>query len=190
MNKTFACLILIFSSLLFFTGCSSVRVSQDYALNYSFSDPKSYNWATELQSQQEGLQNENELLANRFTQSINRALTRQGFIISSTPSYLLTYSYTVATKMKSDLHSPAFSFGFGRYGRYGGLGINSGNTIRQYDEGKLQIYLYHGQSKELLWKGVGTMEVYTHSNPKDTIRKIDEMVTTILKQFPPSPTSR
>lgn len=167
------------------SGCSSVRVSQDYDTGYHFRGPNSYAWYIEIQELEDGLQNSNELLAKRFQVGIDQYLHQRGFVLSQTPQYLISYNYTVISKIESDPYSTGIDIGYGRYGRYGGVGVNSAPRVRQYDLGKLQIKFYENASRQLVWQGVGTREVFLHSNPEEITRKVREMVTEILSQFPP-----
>lgn len=170
-----------------FTGCSSVRVSQDYDQTFTFHHHKSYDWFEENQNEQEGIQAENGLLANRFRASIDRRLAQQGFSRSHDhPNYLIAYNFTVTSRLESEPFTTGVGFGYGRYGRHGGIGMSTGTNIRQYDQGKLQISIYDSESRTLIWKGIGTRETYMHSDPDEISRKVDEMVAAILEQFPPS----
>lgn len=185
MGKTcvFAPLLLVY--IFFLTACSSVQVSQDFDRAHIFSHQKTYNWSNELQLQQDGLQNKDELLAKRFTSSINNQLALQGFTLSPNPSYLVSYNYTISTKLESDPVTTGFSYGHGRYGRYGGVGINSGNYIRQYDLGTLHINIYNAATRNLLWRGTGTREMHVHATPDEISKRVYELVSAVLKQFPP-----
>lgn len=167
------------------SGCSSVKVSQDYDQAFNFVESKSYNWFEETQDQQEGLQTDNELLANRFRASIDQQLAKQGFTISESPSYLLAYNFTVTTRLQSEPVTTRVGYGYGRYDRYGGVGVSTGTSIRQYDLGTLKISIYDAESKRLVWNGIGTRETYTHYDPEEITKNVDEMVAAVLVQFPP-----
>ncbi|MFT5698075.1 MAG: hypothetical protein ACI8ZB_000929 [Desulforhopalus sp.] len=180
--------ILIFLSLfvLFLTSCSTVQVSQDYDNTYNFTTAKSYNWNTELQHPMEGILKDDELLADRFFSAIDTTLKAQGFSLSESPDFLVSWTYTVTSRLQADTIQPAIGVGYGRYGRYGGFGLQSGTSIRQYDRGQLTINIHDSSTRRLIWKGNGTREVFTHNSPEQLTKNVFDMVQSTLAQFPPT----
>ncbi len=183
MGKSLSPLLIL---LLFCGACSTVRVSQDYNSEYVFpAGPASYNWNNQLQQDNSGLLAKDELLAKRFVDAIEIVLENKGFIQSTQPLYLVSCLYNVTNKLESDPLTTGFNFGYGRHGRYGGVGVNSGTYIRQYQEAKLDINIHLSASGQLIWRGTGTQEVFTHSPPAEKTNNAVELVTSILAQFPP-----
>lgn len=183
--KNFFLLLLCLGALLV-TGCSKVLVSQDFDKEFNFDTEKSYAWNRDLQEKQSGQLAKNDLLAKRFTNSIEETLKLQGFTTSDdAPSFLVSCSYVVNSKLQSMPVSTGIGYGTGRYGRYGTVGIHSGTALRQYDQGRLTVSFHSTSTGELVWKGTGTREVFTHSKPEQITKAVQEMVTEVLKQFPP-----
>lgn len=168
------------------SSCSSVRVSQDFDTSYSFAGLTTYAWNNEALNTTENLLEKDELLAKRVYAAVNTNLQLRGFKLSENPDMVLSCSYTVTSRLQTDTVQPAIGVGYGRYGRYGGFGVQSGTSVRQYDQGMLNIYLHSTADKKLIWKGTGTREVFTHSSPEKITNAVNEMVETILNQFPPS----
>lgn len=185
LPKNIYYLLSFFTLVLLFSGCSSVRVSQDYDTGFTFKTTGTYSWFEEKLNTAENLQNKNELLSRRFNNSIEQALADKGFTTSSSPDYLVSYQFSVSSRIESEPFDPGVSVVYGRYGRYGGVGVNTGNRIRQYDIGKLQIQIYDATSKQLVWQGTGTREIFQHSTPEEITKKVEEIVQSILEQFPP-----
>ena len=180
--------ILLFLSVttLLLASCSTVQVSQDFDNTYNFVHTTTYNWNTELQESATGAVKDDELLADRFVTAINNTLTSQGFSITDTPDFLVSYTYQITSRLQADSVEPTLGFGYGRYGRFGGVGIQSGTSVRQYDLGLLTINIHDAKEGELIWKGTGTREVFTHNNPEKLTKMVNELVETTLAQFPPS----
>ncbi|MFW2366923.1 MAG: DUF4136 domain-containing protein [Desulforhopalus sp.] len=181
-NQFLIIIILIF----LMTGCANVQVSQDYSADYVFGIDNSFGWNKTFPRENSGLLQQDELLAKRFKKAIENALVGRGFQQSSSPELLVSCVYTVSPMLRSDPVNSGFGFGYGRYGRYGTIGINSGTSIRQYQQGMLMINIHSARSGGLIWKGTGTREVYTHSSPEDISNMVTEIVNAVVNQFPPT----
>ncbi|MGB3212660.1 MAG: DUF4136 domain-containing protein [Desulforhopalus sp.] len=175
--------ILVLAVLL--SSCASVQVSQDYKKDYSFTTEKTYGWNETLDAENGDLLDQDELLAKRFKEAVQDVLFRKGFRQVNQPEFLISYTYTVTSRLQVEPWDTNFGFGYGRYGRYGRAGIYSGNSIRQYDQGKFVFNIHSARTQELLWKGTGTREVFTHSTPDQITRNVNEIVEAVLAQFPP-----
>lgn len=172
--------------LFFLSGCSKVQVSQDYDSSFLFNSAESFNWNTNLaETDIPERSKHNELLDKRFHEAIESTLLRSGLSLTEHPDLLISYTYSVVSKLETDSLSTGFGFGYGSYGKYGGAGIHTGPNIRQYDQGMLVISIHSGKTEELVWRGVGTREVFIHSSPELVTHAVFETVETILRQFPP-----
>ncbi|MFT5728558.1 MAG: hypothetical protein ACI8PB_002712 [Desulforhopalus sp.] len=183
--KTILLLFLCITTLCL-TSCATVQVSQDFDNTYNFNNAHTYNWNKKAQEATTGLLQEDELLANRFFTAIDRSLTDHGFTLSDKPDFLVSCNYTITSRLQADSVQPTIGFGYGRYGRYGGVGIQSGTSVRQYDRALLIINIHDTNDGKLIWKGNGTREVFTHNSPEKLTKSVNEMVQSTLMQFPPS----
>jgi len=173
-------------SILLF-ACASVQVSQDYDPSYPFGSANTYGWNERLQAHPGALLAGDELLANRFKNAIENVLTRHGFIQNGYPAYLISYTYTVTNRIEVDPAYANFGFGYGRFrhGYYHGVGFDTYNSVRQYDQGKLVINIHSATTGNQIWRGTGTREVFIHESPEEITRRVYEMVEAVLGQFPP-----
>ncbi len=180
-------LILLFTALtgLLLASCAGIQVSQDYDTGYVFDKHKSYAWNSTIPYEDGDLLQSDELLAERFTKAIETTLAQRGFIQAVQPTYLVSCTYTITSRLETDFFDSGVGFGFGRYGRYGGIGVSTGSAVRQYDQGTLIISFHSAATGHLVWKGTGTREVFQHSKPDEITRNVDEMVASVLAQFPP-----
>jgi len=172
--------------LVLINSCSKVQVSQDYDPGFIFGTAISFNWQTESPpTDNSSTKTSNELLDKRFHKAIEDNFLKRGLLLTGSPDLLISYTYSVVSKLEADPFSPGFGFGYGSFGRYGGVGIQTGSNIRQYDLGVLVIAIQSGTTNELLWRGIGTRQVFTHSSPETVTKEVIETVEAILKQFPP-----
>jgi hypothetical protein len=183
---------MLFIFFAFLMGCSSVQVSQDYLPETPedrFFDLKTYQWQSEKQKLTGNQLIDNPLLIKRIRTAIDHTLAEKGYrlITDGEPDFVVAYSYSLRAKIESGGSGSSVGFGFGTFGRFGGVGIRTGQEIREYDQATLLIDLINPQSGDLLWRGNGTRRVGQHPTPEKTTKMINEMVLRILDQFPPLP---
>lgn len=178
--------VILIALCTFLFACSTVQVSQDYVPDYSFSPTTTFNWNEKLQHENKERYQHDDLQANRFKRAIEENLARRGFTQNTQPDLLVSYTYTVSTKLQTDSIHSNFGFGYGYYNRFNRFGIDTGSLIYQYDQGKLEILIHSAKTGELLWKGTGTREISTHKSPEEITRRVNEMVEAVLAQFPPA----
>lgn len=178
--------IFIFALL---TGCSAVQVSQDYLPETQFYDLKTYQWQSEEQKPSGNKDIDNPLLVKRIRGAIEQVLTEKGYrkTTEGSPDFYVSYNYDLNSKIESNDTGAGFSFGFGSRSRFGGIGINSGREIREYNQATMLIDLVNAKTKDLIWRGKGTRRIPDHSTPAKTTETVNEIVAKILYQFPPLP---
>ena len=179
------CPVILSMVLLFLSGCSRVQVSQDYDTGMRFPELRSYSWKSPKIIENADARISNPLLHKRFRETIDRVLVQKGFVQSQSNDFLVTYEFTIRSKIQSSPVSTGFGFGVGSYRRYGGIGFDTGTEIRQYDLAVLVIDIYDNTSNTLLWRGTGS-EIYGRQpSPEDNIAMVNSLVEAILAQFPP-----
>ena len=82
-----------------------------------------------------------------------------------------------------DVDTVNTGYGYGRYGRYGG--ISTSTTVSEYQEGTLLIDMIDPSSKQLVWRGSGQARIRQSSSPEEREKRIGEAVQQILEDFPP-----
>ena len=186
MFKRLLCTILF---LIFaFTGCSGIEVSQDYDEDAELSALSLYAWQTGTQAKTGDVRVDNPLLDKRIRKAVETNLENKGMQKSAnaTPDFLVKYDYVIRQKVRSSGVRTGVGFGFGSYGRYGGVGISQGSDVRTYDEGLLVIDVLEPGSGKLFWRGQATFYVSEHSKPEDSTKEINNVIQKVLNQFPPN----
>lgn len=169
-------------------GCSSIKVSQDYDQSTDFSGLNTYEWKMEDKPDSGDIRVDNPLLHRRIRAAINETLRNRGYRKISAgegaPDFSVSYKYQIRSKLESDDVGVGVGFGFGSYRSFGGIGVESGSYVSEYDQSILAIELKDADGN-LLWCGLGTARFDQHAGPQAMTREINAMVGKIMSQFPP-----
>lgn len=182
-------IILLVLSFGYLWGCSGIRVGQDYDLLGDFSSLKTYAWQTERQPQTGDIRVDTTLIDARMRSAVDRSLAKKGYrkVEGKLPDFHVAYTYQISRRIESDSVGFGFGFGGGGSGRYGGIGVDTGSSVREYDEGLWVIDLFDAASGKLIWRGTGTARVESHPKPADAEKQVNAVVEKIFSQFPPQP---
>lgn len=188
MKKTSAVATSFICGLFLITGCTTIRVSQDYKPSITFSEMKTFAWKHTKQKKTGDVRIDSPFNDERIRAAVDKALTGKGYVLSSDrPDVYVSYDYNIRSKIASSSNGPVIGFGFGTGGRSSamGFGVSTGNDVGQYDEGQLVIDVTDGITNDLLWRGTSTSRVDTQATPERTTLLFNKMVEKNLAQFPP-----
>ena len=176
-------LLLLMGTML--VACSSVSVRHDYDKGYNFSSLKTFAWLS-AKDKEYGIKN-NELVDKRIREAIESKLSEKSYqmIESASPDFFVSYYLTVEQKLTSSGVSGGVSLGRSSYGRYGGVGVNTGSQVKAYDQATLSIDFTEPDGDKLIWRGISTQSVSVSSGPEESTAIINETVDKVLGQFPP-----
>lgn len=168
-------------------GCSTLQVSQDYDKGTDFSRLRTFAWQNDTQPEYDDIRLNNSLLDERIRSAVEQALLASGFskAAKSQAEFLMAYKLAIHQQIESQPQS-GVGFGFGFGGPRGGIMVSSGSDVRSYEEGLLVIDVLDPGSGRLLWRGKATDRFVQHDNPERNTEKINETVTKIMAQFPPT----
>lgn len=164
-------------------GCSSVSVFRDYNTKTDFSGMKTFAWLHAEQPSTGNPRIDNDLHDERVRNAVNQSLSAKGFqsVDRAEADFLVAYFLEYDRKLSTG--SVSVGMGRGEYGRYGGVGYNTG--INEYDQSNLTIDIIDPANEKMIWRGVGTRTAYDGSSPEKMTKIVDESVSRILKKFPP-----
>lgn len=162
--------------LLVFTSCSSVRVASDFDKEANFNQYQSFAFY------KPGIDKAkiSDLDKRRILRAIERNLTSKGMVKSENPDLIIS----IFTKEKERIDVYNNSFGYGWYWNPYWYGSYHGSSVSRTAEGTLFIDLIDAKSNNLVWQGMGTADLRT-SNMEAKEKRINEIVTQILAQYPP-----
>ncbi len=178
----FLCLVFFFNQ-----GCSQVMVSQDFDKSTVFSHYTTYKLLERNENQETDIRTNNPFLHDRFHSAIVSEFNQKGYRYAENADIYVSYNYSISTKIQSNNFHSSVGLGYGRYGRYGGIGVRSGTDIYQYDQGMLIIDIINARNNTIIWRGKGTDMAATHPDPDKVTMQVSKIVAEVLKQFPPQP---
>ncbi|MEN8256091.1 MAG: DUF4136 domain-containing protein [Verrucomicrobiota bacterium] len=167
----------------FLAGCSSLSVSRDYDTDADFSGLKTFAWKHAEQPETGDPRIDNDLNDERIRKAVNETLSAKGFQRTDLADADFLVAYFVEYKRKLNSGSLSLGFGGGSYGRFGGVGYNTG--VSEYDQVGLTIDMIDPVNEKTIWRGVGSRAAYDGSSPEKTTKIVNESVSKILKKFPP-----
>ena len=179
INSSILSLFIIAALLL--AGCSTISVNQDYDPGYDFSKLKTFGFIPITEDA--GI---DQLNATRLGDAIKANLTAKGYTLADNADFGIALFFSKQTKTSVQSYGYGYGYG-GGYGRYGGgYGGMGGVDVSQYDEGTLVIDFVDMAKQELVWRGIGTGAVSESPSVEERTANINEAVTKILEQFPPT----
>lgn len=169
------------------SGCSTLKVSQDYDASYDFSGLKTFAWQDAVQPKTGDARVDSPLIDQRIRMAVEENLAGKGIAPAQNnpPDFTVAYTNTISTKLQSTPVSTGVGIGYGGRGSIGGIGVSTGSEIRQYDQGLLIIDFLAPDSGKLLWRGTSTRVVNIHASPQESTKNLDTTVEKLLAQFPP-----
>jgi len=160
-----------------FTGCSTISVNQDYDTAYDFSKLKTFGFLAIPAAA--GI---DQINADRLSAAIKTDLGAKGFTLSEKADFAVALFFSKNTKTSIQSYGYGYGYGYRGFG-YGGTGYVD---VTQYDEGTLVIDFIDVADNKLIWRGTGTGVVSSNPSMEERTANINNAVTQILAQFPPS----
>lgn len=158
-------------------NCSSIRVVSDFDKEVTFSNYKTFAFYKPGIDKAEI----NDIDKKRILRAIEKTMLEKGFQKSESPDMLIS----IFTKSREEVN--VYSNGFGPYGYGWGwtpFYWNNNTSVVTSTQGILYIDLIDASKKELIWQGQGSG--YLTSNPEKKEGLIQEFVSEILEQYPPT----
>ena len=170
--------------VMFVTGCTSVQVSQDYDLQADLSQAGTWQWRASRQPATGDIRVDNPLLDQRIRRAVETHLTRRNFArVNADADLLVSYHLDIERRIYSDTVYTDIGPGGYFYPWYWGAGTEA--RLYQYDQGELIIDMHDADTKELVWRGVGSYRYRSYDSPQAAAEAMQAIVDKILAQFPP-----
>jgi hypothetical protein len=184
MKKTLGLLIILGLAA---TPALAQKVNIDYAHDYDFSGPETFQYVNTEESNAD-----NPMMADRIESMIKAKMKAGGATeVTENPDLFITYHIT--TEQQTSYTTTSFGYGgygggWGGYGRYGyggyggmgGMGTSS-TTARNYTVGTLIIDAYEASEKKMIWRATG--EVTVKDKPEKQIKQVEKILTKIGKKW-------
>jgi hypothetical protein len=189
--KTKSITLLLISGLLmlFFSSCSSLKVTADYDQSVDFTQYKTfeyYGWAKESDKLLNDLDKKRieDAFANEF---YKRGLT----YVESGGDLVVTLFIVVEEKTQTTANTSHYGGYYGGYYGYGpgyGWGPSySSTTVSTYDYqvGTLVCDVFDKQKEQLIWEGIASKTI--DDNPQKREKNIPYAVAALMKKYPVPP---
>lgn len=184
MKKTLGLLIILGLAA---SPALAQKVTIDYAHDFDFSGPETYQYINTEESNAE-----NPMMADRIESMIKAKLDAGGATeVTENPNLFITYHIT--SEQQTSYTTTSFGYGgygggWGGYGRYGyggyggmgGMGTSS-TTARNYTVGTLIIDAYDATDKKMIWRATG--QVTVKDKPEKQIKQVEKILNKIGKKW-------
>ena len=166
--------------LIAIAGCSSISVTSDYDIYADFNSYKSFHIYRGVlkDSKLEKV----PLVKKRILESIKSVMQSKGFTETDSLKADLTIYALANTAEKMNVNSYGYGYGYG----WGPYPYGRNIDVSYYTQGSLIIDFVDNEKDELIWRGIGTAVVQDKGTPEEREKYINEAVTKILEQYPPT----
>ncbi|TRX55773.1 DUF4136 domain-containing protein [Thalassomonas sp. M1454] len=181
--KTIKHILLVLTITVTANACTSTSVTVDYDPETNFKQLSSYQMVATKEKNAEV----DQLTADRIVAAIEAELDKKAINKASSDAAMQISYYTVLEQREK---KSSFSIGIGGSNRSGSssTGVGLGTTIpldsnfNVYTQITIDIY----QQDKLIWRGYDGFEAEQTISPQEKTQKINELVASILSQFPPA----
>ncbi|PVW14323.1 DUF4136 domain-containing protein [Marixanthomonas spongiae] len=170
-------LIPIMLLLVVASSCSTVKVATDYDRKANFDTYNTYAFYKPGIDKAEI----NDLDKKRILRAIDAQLSAKGLVKSKEADLLV--SIFTKERERVDVYNNNFGYGWGWSPWY--YGSYYGSSVSRSTEGSLYIDLIDAKTNELVWQGIGSARLISDGNIEAKEKRIREIVSEILAEYPP-----
>ena len=172
---------------LMLSACASM-VNVDYNKNTNFNKYKTYKVNIVAVRVAEDTRIQSPFMQQRVVSELDKELTIKGFKNINKNQDLDVQYYLDIKKDFETEDSGFFSFGAGNFSHHSSVGFGFTlpiGEINSIDSLVLTIDFVSTKSQELIWRGSLDYQLYEGATPKFYTELVKNLVTGILKEFPP-----
>jgi hypothetical protein len=165
-------------------SCSSITVKSDFDPEYDFATFKTYRWATAEELNPNDELAKAPLILKRVQDATDKELAKKGLNLTESNEYDVVLIAHAGVKERMQVHQTGGGHWGGWYDPY--WGPYGGTThVSHYEEGTLVLDIVVWETKELAWRGMGTLILKDIDDPDKVTEFINIWVERILKEYPP-----
>lgn len=162
--------------LLFVVSCAPIHVNYDYEKGTDFTQYKTYNYYSDLET---GL---SELDTKRLLNILDERLSVKGFSLSDTPSFYIN----IQSSEYQESQRNTVGVGVGGSGRNVGGGISIGIPVGKANVNRQIIFDFVDESKNgLFWQAVTESSFNPNATPENKGERLKAIVDKVLEGYPP-----
>ena len=164
------------SLVMFFLGCSTLRVQNDYDEGFDFNKVKYYTVKHNVRV------GENTLLNDRITAALENIFDTKGYKKSDLQKADLIFVYHYNVKDRVDIQTDYQMVGVRRY-RFGGSMMATTTTYR-YKEGTIIVDALDKKSNKIVWRSIGVLEIQEQDTPQERKAYVFKIIKELMQKFP------
>lgn len=182
--------MLLLASILLLSACESIQVDRDYDTNRDFASYQSWSWQTPaLTYSPDDPRIKSDLTEQRIRDAVTDQLEQRGLRAASANTQGdLSVQVAMIVDDRQNLLTTNYGGGWNNAwggGYWGGPMYTETQTV-DYKVGTLQVDLYDGKDKKLVWRGSDQQIMPRNAlSPAERETAIRETVTKVLSQYPP-----
>lgn len=166
----------LFFLCLLCVGCSGLRVDYDYDKNTDFSNYRTYNYYSDMQT---GL---SDLDTRRLLRALDSVLQTKGIQSSEEPDFLIN----IESREFQLPQNKSVGIGVGGGGRNVGGGVSIGMPIGAPNREREIIFDFIDSQKDaLFWQAVSLSNYRENASPSTREKILGEIVVKVLTKYPP-----
>ncbi|NNJ87996.1 MAG: DUF4136 domain-containing protein [Eudoraea sp.] len=161
---------------LLFASCSGLRVDYDYDTNADFSNYRTYNYYSDMQT---GL---SDLDTKRLLRALDSVLLSKGIQSSEEPDFLIN----IESREFQLPQNNSVGIGVGSGGRNVSGGVSIGVPLGSPNREREIIFDFIDSQKDaLFWQAVTTSNYRENASPGTREKILNEIVGKVMKKYPP-----
>jgi hypothetical protein len=186
--------LLFIPALLFFSGCTTIKVTSDVDKTVDFTKYKTFEYYGWQKDSDKLL---NDLDKRRIEQAFGQEFKKRGLQYVKENGDLIVTLLIVTEKKTSTTANTTMMGGGAPYGYYGGFygygpgwgwGMGHATTTYStydYQVGTLVVDVFDAKEKKLIWEGIGQGTI--SDNVKNRDKNIPKAIAAIMKDYPVKP---
>lgn len=179
-------LVYLLGLVIIVSSCTSMRVTSDYDKTVDFTQHKTYSFLGWQDNSDKLL---NRLDRDRWEKAFAEQFDKRGYqYVKDGGDIVVSLFLVVDEKTGKTAYTTHVG---GAYGYRWGWGMGTSYTTveeYEYEVGTLVVDVFDGQTKDLIWQGVGSDTVI--DNPKERERKIPYFARNVMYKYPIKPGKR
>ncbi|MFC1518907.1 DUF4136 domain-containing protein [Pseudomonadota bacterium] len=183
--------LFVAAAVLALSACSTLKTNTDFDPAVSFDQYKTYSWVEK--KNQDASYHLDGLMDQRVRDAVNNELGQKGLTKADITEADLLVNYL--TKVDKKINVDTFNTSFGYYPYYGrrgwgGAGMNTQTTVREYEVGTLIVDLIDNKTGNLVWRGSVADTIRNKNTPEERVQIINSAISQVMLHYPPQPETK
>ncbi|MDO6617594.1 hypothetical protein BCU94_09565 [Shewanella sp. 10N.286.52.C2] len=183
--------LFVAAAVLALSACSTLKTNTDFDPAVSFDQYKTYSWVEK--KNQDASYHLDGLMDQRVRDAVNNELGQKGLTKADITEADLLVNYL--TKVDKKINVDTFNTSFGYYPYYGrrgwgGAGMNTQTTVREYEVGTLIVDLIDNKTGNLVWRGSVADTIRNKNTPEERVQIINSAISQVMLNYPPQPETK